>query len=133
MTIFELLHITDYLDNKHIGYFSTMDSVNKAIQNLRTQPGFCRFPHNFFVIPREVVPPMKEPGYIYEAGISYHDCEYDVEGGDILGVFGQEADAENIISLFCQNNKITTDQWLLVDSDSGRCELNRSWWAEGFD
>ena len=133
MTIFELLHITDYLDIKHIGYFSTMDSLKKAIQLIRKQPGFNRFPHNFFTIPREVVPPIKDPGYIYEAGISFHDREYVVEGGEILGVFGQEADAENSISLFCQNNTTITTQWLLVDSDFGRCELDKSWWTEGFD
>lgn len=133
MTIFELLHITDYLDIKHIGYFSTMESLKKEMQCIREQPGFNRFPNNFFVIPREVILPIKDPGYIYEAGIWYHDCEYVVEGGEVLGVFGQEADAENSISLFSRNNQITTDQWLLVDSDFGRCELDKAWWVEGFD
>ena len=132
MTIYELLHITDYLDEKHIGYFSTIDNLKKAIEEIRKQPGFCQFPHNFFIIPREVIPPEQESKSLYSAGAFFYDDAFEVDGGADLGIFGQKADAEESLSLFTQIDENATDQWLTVDPSVGRVELDRVWWAEGF-
>ena len=140
MVIYRLMHSyagteTIYGDEFALGCYSDLDIIKKTIDIYRTIEGFSQFPNGFYVF-EYTVNGESDCGneFVYVAEVYIHDEDYDFERVNCLGVFGNNADAEQCISNFQnQNEGFINSTDLVVECTAEKYKIDEMGWKEGFN
>ncbi len=139
MIVYELSHIffrnegSLIASPKSLGIFDSKESMEKAIQYFKLQPGFCDNPEAFSVQRRPVVGNVKDMT-VFEAMVYYHTEDYECEFSVELGLFGDKNAAEDAVSTYCEDNvPLVNLQDLIVERIVNECVIGQKTCFEGFD
>ena len=115
-----------------LGFYSSVDNVQKAVQYYISKPGFCDNTKAFSVRQLEVKGAFEGPG-IFEVIVYFHTDDYEYEYTVELGLFGNEALAYEALTIFVHENRHLFDiEDLIVEKIVNYCILDQREWAEGF-
>lgn len=109
MEILELNFLYEGAEDRFwIGFFTSMDTVQQAVQKLRKAPGFCENPKGFYVVPRVVQTQRSDLTKIYVAFVHFMPREY--HGGNYtesytwLGFFAEKETADRAVRRYLDLN-----------------------------
>ncbi len=138
MVVYELTHIFFRCEcslvssPKSLGFYSSYESAQQAIQHYRTQPGFCENPDAFSCRERTVLGNVTG-GTIFEAIVYLHTENYEFEAEMELGLYGAEADAQGKIEKYCaENAPLVNAAEIMTEKIVNRCIVDKLEWSEGF-
>lgn len=138
MIVYELVHCFHRVNGHMVlnplalGLYSSINSVQQAIQYYISKPGFHDNPEAFSVRQRNVQG-LVEGLEIFETIVYFHTNDYEYEYTVELGLFGKEALAHDALSTFVQENiPLFNVQDLVVEKIINCCILDRREWSEGF-
>jgi hypothetical protein len=134
--IYRLTHCqliqNDRNEEKKLGYFTNLSSINKGIEFYRTLPGFKDFPDEFYIEKFKVEGRIKE-NIIYEAIYYIHDDEFSVEFDKVVGLFCNQLDAKTSIDDFeVMNQLFLCSKNLVKEKIVNKYQLDQRLWTEGF-
>ena len=126
-------HDTVFLEPKHLGYYTSLGEIRKAIAHYRQQPGFAENPKSFEIVRYNVSNLTTSP--VYEALIYWYTEDFESECSTELGLYARREDAEQAIRQYRQDNPELLQACGEIETEEivNRYELNRMEWAEGFD
>lgn len=138
MLLYELTHIfyrsdgAVILSPKGLGLYSSRESIQKAMEYYKIQPGFCDNLDAFSVKERTVDGAYVD-NIIYEVIVYLHTEDYEFEADIELGLYGDEATARNKLTQYCKDNEVLLKaKSLIAEKIINRCEIDRREWSEGF-
>lgn len=139
MELFKLTHMfyqhhdTVFLEPKHLGYYTSLGEVSKAIARYRQQPGFDENPKSFEIVRYNVSDLTASP--VYEALIYRYTEDFESECSTELGLYARREDAEQAIRQYRQDNPELLQACGEIETEEivNRYELNRMEWSEGFN
>ena len=138
MVVYELTHIFfRYEDEfvyspKNLGLYYSYESVKQAVQYYSTQPGFGENQDAFSVRDREVSGDIVEDT-VFEVLVYLHSENYEFETEIELGLYGDEATAQNKLNKYCRDNApLVNAQDLISEKIVNKCIVERKGWSEGF-
>lgn len=136
--LFRVEHIEDKgiyrnVNLKNLGYFSTIDKVNCAIEHFMQLPGFSDSPNGFIIT--EVNVSQKCNQYVYELVQSIHDIDFFYHYENIIGVYTSRRKAIEAQKRFRVLNRNTFQNCTLVKElylNSICVDEMSVFWGEGF-
>lgn len=138
MTVYELTHIFFNYDDtlihspKKLGFYSSSDSANQAIQHFNKQPGFCDNPDNYSIRPILVTGEIIN-ATVFEVLVYLHTTDYEVETAIELGVYNDMSVAENALREYCEKNiRLISSGSIVAERIINKCTLDKKEWIEGF-
>lgn len=139
MELFKLTHMfyqhhnTVFLEPKHLGYYTSLAEIRKAIAHYRQQPGFAENPKNFEIVRYNVSDLAASP--VYEALIYRYTEDFESECSTELGLYARREHAEQAIRQYRQDNPELLQVCGEIETEGivNRYELNRMEWSEGFN
>jgi hypothetical protein len=138
MVVYELTHIF-YRDPdglvyspKNLGLYYSYESVQQAVQYFSTQPGFCEALDAFSIRERDVFGKIID-NTVFEVLVYLHSANYEFETEVELGIYDDEATAQNKLNKYCGDNvPLVTAQDLIVEKIVNKRIIEKREWAEGF-
>lgn len=138
MIVYDLCHITRrngdslFLEPLFLGFYSSYERVQSAIQHYVTQPGFRDDAKGFSIRRREVCGRVVD-STVYEAIVYFHSEDYELEYVIEKGLFGDEATARAVLDVYAEDNReMSVDPELVREDMVIRRSLNKREWEEGF-
>ena len=133
MVFYEVIHLNEFLDEKNIGYFSSLEAAEKAVAQRSAEPGFKDFPGQFLTVKREI--PSNGDGEkveIYEAYIYYHSSELEYEFTHRIGFFTDLSSADEAAEWakkHCMEEIPGIEQEYIV----WKCPMDLAYWDGGYE
>lgn len=138
MVVFELTHLFfHYADGlvyspKNLGLYYSHESVKQAVKYYSTQPGFRENQDAFSVRERNVLGSIVHDT-VFEVLVYLHTTNFEFETEIELGLYGNEATAQNKLNMYCANNtSLGNVQDLIFEKIVNKCIIERKEWSNGF-
>ena len=138
MPVYELTHIFFSYDDtiihspKKLGFYTSADSANEAIQYYNKKPGFCDNPDAYSVRQRFVNGEITNTT-VYEVIVYLHTTDYEFETAVELGLFSEVTVAENVLKEYCKKNIcLVGSERIVAEQIINKCTLDKREWSEGF-
>lgn len=138
MVVYELTHIFfRYADEliyspKSLGLYYSYESIRKAVQFYSTQPGFRNNQDAFSARERNVSGNIVD-NTVFEVLIYLHSEDYEFEAEIELGLYGDEATAQNKLNKYCSDNvSLINAEKIVVEKIVNKYIIEMKEWSEGF-
>jgi hypothetical protein len=133
MIFFEVLHLNEFLEEKTIGYFSSLEAAEKAAAQRATEPGFKDYPGRFLTVRREVPSGGAEGSQVlYEAYIYYHSSDFAYEFRHRIGFFTDLAEAEEAAA-WAERHSQGELPGIEMEYLTWKCAMNLPRWEGGYE
>lgn len=133
MMVYNILHISNSVDCKGLGFYSSYSRALDAIEYYKQCLGFCDQKAGFVIVPHDVKTNLSDLQYIYETYLYIHDDMFNYEYAQLLGLWDNYEDANKMVQKFKDiNAELSFDSSLELVIDVDMHEMNTRTWEEGF-